>query len=47
MDANHVIGILTATLDPAHQEEAGKKLDEVNLCDCHNTYTNIHVVSLS
>lgn len=29
MDPGHVIDILTATLDPAHQEAAGKKLDEV------------------
>lgn len=29
MDPAHVIEILTATLDPVHQEAAGKKLDEV------------------
>lgn len=29
MEPNHVIEILTATLDPVHQEAAGKKLDEV------------------
>ena len=30
MDPGHVVEILTATLDPIHQETAGKKLDEVS-----------------
>lgn len=36
MDPNHIIEILTATLDPNHQEAASKKLDEVSSLSSSN-----------